>query len=104
MKKLIAAMVTMTPLLAAASEWSIFQPVTLIQQNTSGHVYFVGTNKWGAASCATATYAWVKADAVARKEILAIILAAQAMGKPVRFAGNCDVPDYFVVTDVMVQD
>lgn len=43
-------------------------------------------------------------DAVARKDVLAIVLAVQAMGKSVRFAGNCDITDYFVVTDITVQD
>jgi len=106
MRRLVATMLVLSlfSLEATASEWTIFQPVTRIQQHTQGHVYLAGANKWGAASCPNATYAWVKGDVPARRDVLAIVLAAQATGKAVRFSGDCDITDYFVVTDVVTQD
>ena len=58
---------------------------------------------WGASGCPNAAYAYTR-QLTGQKEVLAVALAAAAMGKQVVFKGTCD-PDlaYFRVTSILVK-
>jgi hypothetical protein len=57
---------------------------------------------WGSPSCPNAQYAYTH-DLPGYKEVLAVVLSASAMGRPVTFFGSCDSSGhYFIVTKILM--
>jgi hypothetical protein len=100
---LVSALVLM-PVTGFATEWTIVQPITLVQYDgVTDNSYFAGALKWGAASCATVTYVSIAPSVPGRKQLLSLALAAQLSGRTVRFLGQCQSNGYFEATYISVE-
>lgn len=92
------------PLQAFASEWTITQPITVLQFDGSNEdAYFAGGAKWGSSSCPNATYARVAASLSGYKQLLTIGLSAKMAATPVRLFGVCGSNGYFEATYISLE-
>lgn len=90
--------------LAASAEATISQPLTQIQYDANGdNLWLIGPAKWGAPSCANATYIRITSAVTGHKQLLAIAMAAKAAGQHLRFEGSCHAdPGYFNASYVSI--
>lgn len=101
---LLGALVS--PSTVLADEYTVTQKVSQFIYNANAdYVFIKGAAPWGAPSCPTATYAQVQNFVLGRRQLLAIILAADLASKRVTFQGSCDAaPGYFNINYVTIED
>ena len=89
-----------------ANEYTVTQKISqLIYNANADYVFLRGPSPWGAPSCPNATYSQVQNSVLGRKQLLAILLAANLASKRVTFQGSCDAaPGYFNIYYVIVED
>lgn len=94
---------------AFADEATALRSINLVEMTnvpTSSVVTYYAQSAvgWGAASCPSATWAYMYGDRLGAKESFALLLWAKQMGKQVQLVGTCASPGYFIITVVIVAD
>ena len=96
----------MSPSTVLADEYTVTQKVSQFRYDANAdYVFIKGAAPWGAPSCPSATYAQVQNFVSGRRQLLAIVLAANLASKRVTFQGSCDAaPGYFNINYVTIED
>src|SRR5258708_18355701 len=75
----------------AAPEFTLRQEITRIEYDASADESWIrGAAPWSSAGCPNATWVRIQSSLAGRKQMLALVTAAQMAGKSVTFYGNCD--------------
>jgi hypothetical protein len=102
--RMIVALALALPVAAAADEWTVTQPITVLQvYGATEDIYLTGGSTWGSPSCPGATYVRVPQSLAGYKQLLAVSLAAKMSGTPIRVYGTCGANGYFDATNVSVE-
>ena len=87
---------------AGALEWTQQRPVQAMEVVTvpgsdPATYYFYNEDGWGAPGCPGAVWAYILSTRNGSRELLAVVMQANQLGRVVSFQGEC-VSGYFVIT------